>query len=538
MRLTARLRRFTVFCLVLLLLGTGIRPGAVVSAQESSRVTRLIVPYTEYIWWLISWDTNEVVCQITTDHEGLPSLEDVAASCGNELAKLWWQTPPCQLTGKKVATTDCVGYYVYLITSQPKEREVIVELPKMRVSVDLAGCTPVPPENRCPQLPALLLIGEEPLPNERIVSIQGLYDGQPFTCQSDACLLPLRPTPLEGIRIEFSASSTFGDTSEAFSAQVRVLDTGVGNAPGESGWYVDVISSEWRGPPLASCARLWESFPPAGGPPSWLSTPEHPAFIATEEPYYYLAGRLIAQGLVDVSACPGGGLLPNGYADTCGLEKARDLVEIWQNQFDEQLITAARETGVPAQLMKSLFAQESQFWPGIFRIPYEFGLGQLTENGADALLLWNPEFYQQFCPLVLSEEACSQGYLNLPPKQQAIVRGALALQAKADCRDCPTGVDLSSANFSIPLFANTLVANCAQISRTIYNATNNMAGRVASYEDLWRLTVANYHAGPGCVSYAIHSAWLNSGSLAWDEVAKYFTPPCQGVIPYVEKITR
>jgi hypothetical protein len=301
---------------------------------------------------------------------------------------------------------------------------------------------------------------------------------------------------------------------------------------------VDVISSEWRGPPLASCARLWESFPPAGGPPSWLSTPEHPAFIATEAPYYYLAGRLIAQGLVDVSACPSGGLLPNGYADACGLEKARDLVEIWQNQFDEQLITAARETGVPAQLMKSLFAQESQFWPGIFRIPYEFGLGQLTENGADALLLWNPEFYQQFCPLVLSEEACSQGYLNLPPKQQAIVRGALALQAKADCRDCPTGVDLSSANFSIPLFANTLVANCAQISRTIYNATNNMAGRVASYEDLWRLTVANYHAGPGCVSYAIHSAWLNSGSLAWDEVAKYFTPPCQGVIPYVEKITR
>ena len=65
-----------------------------------------------------------------------------------------------------------------------------------------------------------------------------------------------------------------------------------------------------------------------------------------------------------------------------------------------------------------------------------------------------------------------------------------------------------------------------------------MAGRVSTYEDLWRFTIANYHAGPGCLSYAIHQAWQNTGSLNWETVAPYFTETCQGVVPYVEKITR
>jgi hypothetical protein len=60
---------------------------------------------------------------------------------------------------------------------------------------------------------------------------------------------------------------------------------------------------------------------------------------------------------------------------------------------------------------------------------------------------------------------------------------------------------------------------------------------VATYEDLWRFTIANYHAGPGCTAYAIHQTWQNTGSLTWQEAVNYFTDPCQGVIPYVEKIT-
>jgi len=192
---------------------------------------------------------------------------------------------------------------------------------------------------------------------------------------------------------------------------------------------------------------------------------------------------------------------------------------------------------VPAQLMKNLFAQESQFWPGVFRVPYEYGLGQITDAGADSILLWNDAFFEQFCPLVLAEDTCAKGYLHMSAENQALLRGAVATQANADCPTCSAGIDLSNANFSVNLFAQTLQANCAQVGQTINTATQLSPGAVASYEDLWRFTVANYHAGPGCVSFAIYQAWQSTGKLTWDTVSPRFTEPCKGVVPYVNKIT-
>jgi hypothetical protein len=246
---------------------------------------------------------------------------------------------------------------------------------------------------------------------------------------------------------------------------------------------------------------------------------------------------LIAQGRVDASTCPTGGLQPNGYADACGLEKARPVVDEWQDRFDSRIVEVSKESGVPGQLMKNLFAQESQFWPGVFRVPYEFGLGQITDHGADTVLLWNETFFDQFCPLVLAEDSCEKGYLGLLADEKALLRGALAVTAKADCPECPQGIDLSNTNFSISLFANTLKANCAQVAQIVYNASAKAAGSTSSYEDLWRFTVANYHAGPGCVSYAIYMTWQLEQNLTWEGVARNFTPACQGVVPYVEKIT-
>ncbi len=529
-----RLKNIIATVMLVVLLGAMAKVSAPVAAQESTRQATIIVPYIEYEWWMFPWGENEILCRIFIDHEGLPTVSEVALDCGQDLADAWFYTPPCK------NPSTCVGVYVHLIGSQPKEREVTIELPPAMVWVSLEGCTPIPPENRCPVLPTLVLTGEEPLPEERILAIQGTYDGVPFFCPSEVCKLPLQPTPLQGVMIEFWADSSYGDSSEHFTAQLRVIDAGVSLEPGGGGWYVDVISSQWTGAPLASCARIWEAFPPIGAPPTWLSTPDSYGLLASGEPYYYLAGRLINQGMVDVSMCPTGGVLPNGYADACGLEKARPVVEDWQNQFDQRILEVSREMGIPAQLMKNLFAQESQFWPGVFRVPFEFGLGQLTYRGADAVLLWDPAFFAQFCPLVLSEDACSGGYLSLREKEREILRGALALQAKADCPSCPMGVNLGNVDFTVMLFANTLQAGCAQVSRTIYTATTRMAGTVSSYEDLWRYTIANYHAGPGCLSFAIHEAWDQRSQdwITWQEVATYFTEPCKGVIPYVEKITR
>ncbi len=134
----------------------------------------------------------------------------------------------------------------------------------------------------------------------------------------------------------------------------------------------------------------------------------------------------------------------------------------------------SKDSSIPAQLLKNLFAQESQFWPGVFRVPYEFGLGQITDNGTDVILLWNESFFDQFCPLVLAEDACADGYLKLKPDDQAILRGALALEAKSDCPDCLTGVDLTNANFSISLFGETLKANCEQVNQIVRTATKEL----------------------------------------------------------------
>jgi hypothetical protein len=535
--MTSARRVIGLFLLLTTLLG-GVSGREVLAANgDPVRTTTITIPFTEYEWWLIRWSDNAIVCVLRIDHEGLPTAADVRTHCGQELYNQWIATPGCAI-GAGDSTVACQGLYMHLVTFQQKERQVLVELPPPAVYVNLEGCTPIPPENRCASIPNLLLIGDEPLPNERITAIRGFLNGAPFVCEGESCSIPLVPTPLEGVTVEFWAESSFGDESKRYTALVRVIDTGVTNVPGSAGWYVDVVSSQWSGAELASCVRIWKALPPVGTPPTWLSTPSSGELMASERPYFYLAGRLISQGVVIASECPNGGLLPNGYANTCGLELARPVVEEWQNQFDERIVQVAQETGIPAQLMKNLFAQESQFWPGVFRVPHEYGLGQITSNGADTILLWNRSFFEQFCPLIFAEDACARGYLRLPDQEKAILRGALALQAKADCPECPAGINLNNTVYSIQLFAHTLQANCEQVRQIVQNATQRSAGSVASYEDLWRLTIANYHAGPGCVSYAVHTAWGVSGRLTWEGISTRFTEPCQGVVPYVDKITR
>ena len=506
--------------------------------EDVARQTTITITYTRYEWWLLRWDTSQILCQVYIDHTGLPTADDILVDCGRDIYWQWVNTPSCDgLEDGTARTAECAGLYLFYIGSQLTERSIEIELPPAQVWVELVGCTPSVPDNLCPTIPSLLFTAEEPLPNEQITAVHVLLGGWLYDCLGAVCAVPLRPTIIDGMPVEFWADSSFGDSSEHFIAQVRVIDSGVSSTPGMGGWYVDVLSSQWRGGQIASCAQVWQAFPPLGGPPEWLITPEVPELLATDVSYTYLAGRLISQGLVDASSCPTGGLLPNGYADTCGLELASPLVEEWQNRFDLEIIAVAQETGVPAQLMKNIFAQESQFWPGVFRVPNEFGLGQLTDNGAETILLWNPAFFEQFCPLVLDESACQRGYIYLDAESQAILRGALALQANADCPTCQAGIDLTNAEFSITLFANTLLANCEQVAQIMYNATGQIAGEVSSYEDLWRFTVANYHTGPGCLSYAMYTAWAARATMDWEHVSDYLTEPCESAIPYVENVT-
>lgn len=538
-----KLRRLFRICLAFLFLfinlsGTGFVRAADNSGVIKIRQATISVSYTRYEWWLLSWSDNELLCHVYVDHEGWPTAEEVLTDCGGTIYKQWISTQSCSgLDQGEIPPSGCSGLYIYFIGSAPAEKEIKIDLPPAEVYITLSGCSPTPPENLCPVIPSLHLEGEEPLPNEQITAIHVKIDDLETTCQGNTCDVPLHATRLAGTTIEFWADSSFGDSSETFTAMVRVIDSGVGVTPTSGGWYVDVISNQWRGNEIATCSDIWQAFPPVGGVPNWLSTPEDPAFLATEQPYAYLAGRLIAQGVVSASSCPSGGLLSNGYADNCGLDLAMPEVIVWQNQFDQQIIQVAMDTRVPAQLLKNMFAQESQFWPGVFREPKEFGLGQITDNGADSLLIWNPSFFDQFCPLVLNQEECSGGYLKLDEATQALLRGALASSANVDCSNCEYGIDLTSIDTSISLVAHTLLADCNQVGQIVYNATGRMAGEVASYEDLWKFTVADYHIGPGCLSYAMYTNYAARSTMDWEHVSTHLTEPCQSVIPYVTQIT-
>jgi hypothetical protein len=431
---------------------------------------------------------------------------------------------------------------MHLVGSQQSVRDVTIDLPPPTVWVSISGCDLAPPQNRCDNLPDLVLTGEEPLPNETIISIHGLLAGEPFSCPGDRCVLPLPPTGMQGVTVEFWADSSYGDSSKHYTAQVRAVPWGdfmspEGRTSDQQVWYVDVLSTQWRGAPVASCAEIWESFPDLGGPPQWLTTPDRVEDLATNQPLYFLAGVLIESGEVDASSCPMDGLAGPGVANRCGLEQAIPKMQTWQNQFDAEIIQVAKDTGVPAQLMKNVFARESQFWPGIYATFREAGLGQLTENGADTALLWNPDFYNQFCPLIFQQGICDRGWIRLQPEEQNILKGALVNKVNAACPDCPAGIDLTRAKFSVNVFANTLRANCEQAGQIVYNAANKSAGSSARYSDLWLFTLVNYNAGPGCLSHAVQETYAKREPLDWPHVGNHLEEACQGAIRYITSVT-
>jgi hypothetical protein len=433
---------------------------------------------------------------------------------------------------------NCEGYYLYLINTTQSQREITVTLPPPVIWLSLDGCDSVARAGTsiCESEPTLILEGQEPLPNEHILRIEGTMDGVSFECDA-LCKLQLAPTDENGVDLQFWAWSSYGDSSQVFSGQVRVA-TANENNPDKTSYYVDVLSSQWKGVRIASCSATWDSFPPVGGPPDWLSTPQDASDLNSDIPYNYLSANLILQGAVDASACPDGGLVPNGGANECGQEAARSAVDQWQDQFDTLIINSANDTGVPAQLLKNLFARESQFWPGVFKVDSDAGLGQLTENGADTTLLWNPSFYGQYCPLVLSSQTCSEGYLHLKDEDQKLLRESLVASVDATCDNCALGIDLSRADFSINVFAHTLLASCEQTGQVIYNVVKQSPGAVASYEDLWKMTLVNYNAGPGCLSLAVDGAWSTEHQLTWDTLSLHFTDICASAKDYVNDISK
>jgi hypothetical protein len=500
------------------------------------RFSVILVEYTAYRWQLRTWRDRETVCTVYSEHDQVPKLWEIYRDCGKTIHQKWIIQPPCNVND----ISTCTGYYAVLVDSEQREKQISMQLPPASAWIALEDCEPVfsAGTNICETKPTIVFKGLEPLPNESILRIEGTYDGQSFYCENtDICKFQVPVTGDEGVEITFWSYSTYGDSSNTYSAQIRVKQADEGD-PDQLYWYVDVLSSQWQGQ-AATCSEAWGIFPPVGGTPGWLSTPKQSEELSSDIPYNYLAANLILQGAVDASSCVDGGLSPGSVVNQCGLRKSRKAVKEWQNQFDDLILTVAKDTSVPARLLKNLFARESQFWPGVYQAANDVGLGQLTENGADTTLFWNRSFFNQFCPLVMDSETCGVGYANLDPEIQAELRGALVKSVNATCEDCPLGLDLTHSHFSINVFAHTLTANCEQAGQVVYNYTGESPVEVASYEDMWKFTLVNYNAGGGCLAEAISLANVSGGlPLTWDTVSPYLTGACSGAVNYVNDISQ
>ncbi len=510
-------------------------------SEGPKRSVLISTDYSIYEWHLRDWKNSDLVCQIYTESDALPDYSEVLYYCGQKVQKQWMETGACVYDDKINKPEDCPGLYMHLMHVTPSKKDVEIMLPSAEVWISISGCEKTSQQNHCSQVPYLRLQATEPLPNEQIIQIVGRINNAGFTCPGAICDLPLSPTGMNGSLVEFWAESSYGDASPVFTAQVRVIPWGDfanpdGNPTDKPTYYVDVLSSQWLGEGVSTCSTIWQAFLPVDGPPRWLRTPSTVEELYTTREYFLLAGLLIKQGVVDAKACPNGGLEANGAATPCGMDLARPHVKEWQNQFDAEIIRVATQSGVPAQMMKNIFSRESQFWPGIYDRVYEAGLGHLSEQGADTVLLWNPSFYSQFCPLILSEETCQRGFGNLDLDQQALLRGALVQQVNAQCTDCPAGIDLTQANFSISVFARSLLANCEQVGRILYNSTGRQAGQVASYEDLWKFTLVNYHAGPGCLANALQRTINYKEPLTWEKVYPNLEEGCRTGFDYVQDV--
>ena len=88
-------RIFASFWLLLLLFGAATVTVARAATDPPVRETTIVVSYTQYEWWLSSWDANEIACVIVVDHEELPTGQEIYKACGSQIYDEWQNTPPC-----------------------------------------------------------------------------------------------------------------------------------------------------------------------------------------------------------------------------------------------------------------------------------------------------------------------------------------------------------------------------------------------------------------------------------------------------------
>lgn len=352
--------------------------------------------------------------------------------------------------------------------------------------------------------------------DESTLGIEGNYGQKEFTCHSNQCALMIGSNDT----LVVTAFDQNGNKSKPLTAEIEVLQNDEGYSAkivklGKFVYFTD------------ACGSAWGSN--TADKPIWSQFPQDPYELNTSKDLHFLGKQLVDQGVVDLRSCPNNGLLGAGLS-ACGLELARPHLEYWQNQFDLPIWRASAEEGIPPRVLKTLIETETQFWPitsdNRLHID-EFGLAQITENGIDILLRTDPDYYYEVCNQSLAD--CKVPYVSLPAEVQYNLRSYLTGMLNTDCPSCAFGRSLDKAAASIDLIARVLKANCLKASPFI-----SYGGEKMSYEDSWKVTLAIYNAGIGCVSETYKVVTDADLPLNWDTFSKNFT--CVTGTGYVDKL--
>lgn len=491
-------------------------PGAFaypVRAGDNQRVVKTTRVMLAHHWVLQRWSTGIAVCDFHIKGEGLPTLQDVQASCTDAVYESWSKTPACTaaIEGNSGA---CEGLFLRDLGSEEAPVTEILEIPLPSVRIEHTNC---PPWTWCDERPNLAFIGFEPMEGQSIKAIHVRLGDQERLCAASICELRMPVTEDKGAQMEYWAESSFGDESPHL---ILALRNRVPQGKPEK-YRLEILGSAWvnEAPPGAVRWGILPSVTNTMAP--LLDQPASAAELATQRTYLFLAGGLIKSGMVDAKDCLEGGLYNNGTANTCGEERARSLMVQWQNRYDPQILAAAQIYEVPARLLKALIARETQFWPDS-GTPYELGLGRITENGADLLLNWNVGYFLNLCASFYRMNECASGFSNLSAEQQTLLRGK-ALTSVGTIEE-------------INLIAATLRASSSQVTQMIRNVTQQDISRVATLEDMWALTIGNYHAGSGCVASGLNAIAPFQVTIAWQDVASHLPPGCLAGRTYVDEV--
>lgn len=483
---------------------------------------------TEYEWWLVSWATNQIACQLVVYHLGWPYETEIEEMCGDLVYQQWIDHPVCPPAENNLNTSGCKGLYLM----QRGVREVSRESLTSQISLTLDGCE-LSSNYTCPSIPTLNFRAEQISQGEPVYQVGVVSAGKELVFFGSSAVIQLEETSPAGEQLSFWASNSLGQRSQEISVAYRVL-----RSAWASEWQVDILTQQ-RSFSYIPLASLWGASPPEKAQPDWYSQPSHVNELLTNEPYLYLAGQLIRSGIADAANCFDGGLLPNGYASQCGLDHAIHETMSWQNRFDYEILSVAQDLNVPARLLKNIIAQESQFWPGFYEYaPNEFGLGRITESGAEVVLFWDRDFYQSICLGIYSASTCAGTYSQQSESTQAALRGTLIRAVDTSCASCEYSLNISKARKDIEILARSILANAAQVNQIIFNLSGQESGEIASFEELLKITVANYNAGAGCTAIALESLFDAAQPLTWANLSNSYTGDCRNAVEYVDGVTR